>query len=153
MEELVIPPQKPKLLSKVLRTFCFISGSTLFVLPSAFNLQASPLLLKIFGIGMVVLAVSDPLSMFWKDCRLFLDDEHIKTIDKLSIERTAYWRKLDKIILTRFRMTLVYDSGAAEQFQLPFIGNNEFDKLRTEISNKSETHSFELKEKRWWDIF
>lgn len=153
MEELVIRPEKPKSLNKVLRAICFLGGSALFILPSTFNLQASPLLLKILGIGMVAFAVADPLSMFWKDCQLFLDDEHIKTIDELSIERTAYWRRLDKVILTRFRITLVYDSGAAEQFQLPFISNDEFEKLRSTINDKSETHSFELKEKSWWNIF
>jgi len=156
VDKLVLSSEKPNVLNKILRLVCILSGTVLFVIPpgvfSATGFETGIFFLKLLGIGLIVLAVVDPISLFWKDHQLQLNDEFIKSIDELSIERTAYWNKLDKIMLSRFRITLIYNSGMAEQFQLPFISNEEFEKLRSSIQSKSAEHQFKLEEQPWWKI-
>lgn len=156
MDELTLHSDAPNTYSRALRLICFLAGTALFVIPpgsfSATELDISTLLLKILGMGLVVLAVVDPIALFWKDHQLQLNDEFIKATDELSIERTAYWKRLDKIILSRFSLRLVYHSGMGEQFHLPFINNEQFEQLQSRIQAKSEEHQFDLEERSWWEI-
>lgn len=157
MDELTFKSYKPNTFNKLLRISCILGGTALAVFYPEFlassKFSFSTLFIKFFGVAMIVLAVVDPLSLFWKDRHLLINDKFIRTIDELSIERTAYWKKVSKIILSRFSMRLFYASGTGEEFHLPFIKNDDFKRLRDIVKNKSEEHQIELREKPWWKIF
>ena len=153
MDEFVFQSFTPNLFNKVLRISCILVGTALVAVYPYFEpgFNISTLSIKLFGMALVVLAVADPLSIFWKDLSLKITDKFIRITDEMSLQRTAYWKKLNKISLSRFNMRLFYSSGAGEQFRLPFIKKDTFKELRETIRNKAEQHQIEVQEKSWWE--
>lgn len=152
MDKIIVKSQHTVISRKVLRYVLFTIGVALFVFPDYIITGHYTLPLKLIGVLLFIPAVTNPFSLFGGNDTLILTDDFIKLTDEMTITRSAYWNKLDCVILTRFSLQVHYKSGAGENFKIPHINKNDFEELRSEIIQKSREYEFEVQEQPWWKI-
>lgn len=156
MEKLFLKSDKANFYSKMLRAvlatfgFIYLASSLTEILPT-FEFSFASILNGLLGLAFIVGAFMK--SMIGANVELLLTDEFLRTTENVSYIRTAYWKKLNRLILTKFSLRIEYTSGMKERFRLPFLTNKQFKKLRSKLNNKSVKYDFELQEKSWWNIF
>ena len=156
MEELVLQSEKSNFFSTVLRyvfgaiglLYLFMSISELY---PQWEFKVGAVLNGILGLGILLMVIFNPT--FGANIRINLNEKFLRTTEDLSLIRTAYWSKLDKIMLNQFSVRIYYKSGTMERFRLPYLSSDEFEELRSYIHQQSAAHDFTLEEKSWWNIF
>ena len=156
MEELVLKSEKSNFFNTVLRyvfgaiglLYLFMSLSELY---PQWEFQVGAVLNGILGLGLLLMVIFNPT--FGANIEISLNEKFLRTTEDLSLVRTAYWTKLDKIMLNQFSLRIYYKSGTAERFRLPYLSSDELNQLRSYIDQKSEEHSFKVEDKAWWNIF
>ena len=156
MEQLVLKSRQSNLFSTVLR-YVFGAISLLYLFMSLSELypewqfQTSAVLNGILGLVLLAMVIFNPT--FGANIEITLTDKFLRTTEDLSFTRTAYWSKLDKLMLNKFSVRIYYKSGAMERFRLPHLNSEEFDELHNYIQQQRSAHDFELQQKAWWNPF
>jgi hypothetical protein len=156
MSELTFTSDKSNVFSTVLRfvfgaiglLYLFLSLSELY---PQWKFEVGAVLNGILGLGILLMVIFNPT--FGANITIDLNEKFLRTTEDLSLTRTAYWSKIDKIILNQFSLSIYYKSGTSEQFRLPYLSSDELKKLRQYIQKQSSVHNFLLAEKSWWKIF
>lgn len=154
MNELVLKSNKSKIFRNILRfaiggfgVIHLVLGISEIILNGEYGLLV--ILNAISGIVFIALALSYSTR---KNIEMLLNDEFIQTTEDLVRTRTAYWEKLDKIVLTKSNVRAVYPSGVKEKLPLPSLDDDKFQKLREKLIKKSENFDLKFREKAWWNF-
>jgi hypothetical protein len=156
MSELILKPNKSNIFSNILRFavggfgVIYIVSTISETFPNG-NFEVLTVLNLFVGLGFIVLALANPT--LGANIKILLNDDFLRTTEDLVLVRSAYWKKLEGIALTRFSIQVTYPSGTKEKFRLPFLTNEEFQNLRERLVEKSKHHQFEFREKPWWSFF
>lgn len=156
MNELTFQSDKATLYSKILRSvvgligFFYMSAAISeivttpgFSVPTVINI--------ILGGGMLALSFFN--TTLGAKIELAITDEFLRSKEDKLIIRTAYWNRLERIVLTKFSVRLKYESGTTERFRLPYLEPAKFKDLKHRLRLMSIQHTFQFEEKRWWKIF
>lgn len=108
----------------------------------------------LYGIlGIFILLVVGLNPTFGANIKIDLNEDFMRIEEDVSYIWTAYWSKVDKLILTRFSIRIRYQSGAPERFRLPFLRSSEQDELREWLQKTSKANGIKFSEKAWWKLF
>jgi len=156
MSELTLQSNKANLYSNIIRVILgtigliyLASGST-ELLPE-WSIEIMTIINIILGSALIIVALTK--STIGANIEISLTEQFLQTTEDTCLTRTAYWNKLDKLVLTRFSIRITYRSGAKERFRLPFVTNDDFKKLHKRFADESNTHGFRFEEKPWWKLF
>lgn len=153
MTKLTLKPKKSKTYKNVVRFGLIAAGISLTIIADYVTTGYTTLFLKITGMILVVFATVNPLSLFGAHNELLITDEFVRTTDEVSLTRTAYWNRINNIVLNRFSLRIIYESGIGEHFRLPYLNNKEFNNLRSILIKKSNNHDFNFQQKPWCKLF
>lgn len=133
----------------VLVGIIYMESGLLEIFPGE-NLETTTVINVILGLILIVTGIKIPA--FRANVQLNMTDDFLQSTDGSAYKRSAYWHKLEKIILTKYSIRITYNSGAREQFRLPFLTEEKYQKLRNALVSKSRQHDFKIEEKPWWKL-
>ena len=105
----------------------------------------------VLGIAMIAAALFSTKT--WNSKHITLNPEFIRTDEGTSYIRTAYWNKIDRLVLTRFNILITYQSGTTERFRLPFLNSTTFTELKEWLHSKTNQQNITFSIKPWWKLF
>ena len=105
----------------------------------------------LLGLSMIATALFS--TKIWDSKQITLNPEFIRTDGGTSYIRTAYWNKIDRLVLPPFSILITYQSGTTERFHLPFLNSTEFTELEEWLKTKTNQHDIALSTKPWWKPF
>ncbi len=156
MNELTLTSNKANIYSNIIRAtigtvgLIYLANGLTELLPE-WNLEAMAVINSILGMGLIVLALTK--STIGANIEISITDQFLRTTEDVYLTRTAYWNKLEKLVLTQFSIRITYSSGTKERFRLPFVARDDFEKLQQRFADESKKHNFRFEEKPWWKIF
>lgn len=118
---------------------------------TTYELATLTLINGLLGLFILLLVIFNPT--FGAQIKLTLNDRYMRTEEDMSMIRTAYWNKINRLTLTRYSIRIKYQSGAPERFRLPFVSKKQHEKLRDRLINVSERYNIQFQEKPWWNPF
>lgn len=104
MSELVLKSNKSNIISNILR-FAVGGFGVIFLASgiseslSSWNFEVLTVFNVFVGLGFIALALENPT--LGANIEILLTDKFLKTTENLVLVRTAYWKKLEGIALTR----------------------------------------------------
>lgn len=154
MSELVLKSNKSNIFGNILRyaiggfgVVHLALGLSEIILNGEYGLLV--LLNAISGIVFIGLALSYSTR---KNIEMHLNDEFIQTTKDLVRTKTAYWGKVDEIVLTKSYLQAIYRSGIKKKLPLPALKDDNFQELREELVKISENNDLKFREKTWWNF-
>jgi hypothetical protein len=156
MDPLTLHSEQSNFFSTVLRyvfgaigfLYLFMSISELY---PEWAFQTGAVINGLLGLVLLIAAIINPT--FGANIEVTLTDKFLRTSEDMQLTRTAYWSKLDKIMINQFSLRIYYKSGTVERFRLPYLSSDELDQLRSYINQKSGEFDFKIEDKAWWNIF
>ena len=156
MDPLTLHSEQSNFFSTVMR-YVFGAIGSLYLFMSISELypewafQTGAVINGLLGLVLLIAAIINPT--FGANIEVTLTDKFLRTSEDMQLTRTAYWSKLDKIMINQFSLRIYYKSGTVERFRLPYLSNDELDQLRSYINQKSGEFDFKIEDKAWWNIF
>jgi len=153
MAEITFETQKGNIFSNVLRVifgglgllYCIAGITELY---PEWNLEMWPLFNVLLGLAILFTAIINP--RFGKRVTVELNDEYLRTTEDTVLTRSAYWGKIDRLIIKQFKIIVQYRTGTEEPFRLPYLDNEDFEKLKSFILKQSTSHNFEVEDDAGW---
>ena len=156
MSQLTLSSNKANIYSNILRItlgaigLIYLASGLRELLPD-WSIEAMAIINTILGLALIIAALTK--STIGADIEIEVTDQFLRTTEDTYLTRTAYWNKLNKLVLTRFSIRITYSSGAKERFRLPFITEDEFNTLKQRFADEAQQHDFHFEETPWWKIF
>lgn len=156
MNTLTLHSNKSNIYSIILRLtfgtiglFYLIHSTTEYFV--AYDFTTGVIINAILGSGILLLVFFNPT--LGANIEIKLNKEFMRTKEDASFIRTAYWNRIDKLILTRFSIRIKYQSGSPERFRLPYLKSDEFDDLGNWLKDVSTQNDIRFSQKAWWKPF
>lgn len=156
MKELTLQSHKSNFYSNILRIFFGVLG-LVYLIPAlqdyftTYQLTTFTLINGLLGLFILIVVIFNPT--FGAQIKITLNEQFMRTEEDMSMIRTAYWNKIDRLTLTRFSIRIKYQSGAPERFRLPFVSGEEHSTLKKKLVTISKEHDIRFLEKPWWNPF